>query len=130
MYLPLPKAKGPDEPRVILLRSGAYDPDINPVDIFKSNMMIQDILFEEDDQFIIAGQSMVQDMKGITINHMVHMTPSMVKKAMTCFHTAYPSRPKSAHFINIPSFFETIHMLFRPFLTEKLKQRVRNLSII
>lgn len=92
--------------------------------MFKTNMMIQDILFLEDDQFVIAGQSMIQDMKGITMNHMAQMTPSMVKKAMTCFHTAYPSRPKAAHFINIPSFFETIFTLFKPFLTEKLKQRV------
>lgn len=124
LYLPLPKTKGPTTPRCAILRTGAYDPKINVTDLFKLNMMITEIMFLEDDQMVISGFTMVQDMKGINLNHMIQMTPALVKKAMTVFYEAYPNRPKASHFVNIPSFFESIFTLFKPFMKEKIIKRV------
>ncbi|XP_017774660.1 PREDICTED: alpha-tocopherol transfer protein-like [Nicrophorus vespilloides] len=124
-YLPLPQTQSPDSPRIVLLRNGSFDPnEINIADLMKSNMLIQDIMINEDDNFIIAGGIMIQDMKGSTMAHMTAMTPSIVKKSMTVFQEACPTRPKAGHFINIPSFFDAMFNMMKPFLNEKMKKRM------
>lgn len=91
---------------------------------FKTNLMIQDILLMEDDNLGVAGDYIIQDMKLFSMNQAKKMTPSLMKKATTCFEKAYPGRPKAIFFFHIPSFFEMIHNMIKPFLSEKMKSRV------
>jgi hypothetical protein len=81
--LPVPDDKGR---RVILLRSGGYDPqEVKIVDIFKVQMMIADIFIEEDDRGTVAGIVNVLDHSKTTLAHMALFSPSLVKKATTLF---------------------------------------------
>lgn len=84
--------------------------------------MLMDIGLMEDDFAPVNGVRIIQDMKGITLAHMG--PPTVTKKAMTIFQEAYPNRIKGLHFVNTPGFFDMIFGLFRPFLTEKMKNRV------
>lgn len=79
----------------------------------------------EDDQMIICGVCVVTDMGGMTTSQMMCYTPSIMKKVMTCFEEAYPTRPKELHFYKIPSFFETLFNVVKPFMKEKMLKRVK-----
>lgn len=120
--LPLPKTKDSSSPKIVFIRHGLENADL--ANVMKVHLMISDILLLEDDNIIISGQYIVQDMKLMTLTSSRMFSPSIVKKAMTCFQTAFPFRPKGVLFININSFFELINNIFKPFLSEKLKKRV------
>ncbi|XP_022912225.1 retinol-binding protein pinta-like [Onthophagus taurus] len=121
-FLPLTKVGSPDAPRIILFRH--VDPAVHKMkDIFKVNIMISDILMNEDDQIIIGGMVALQDMAGVGSSSMVHMDLSLTKKAMMFFDGAYPQRPKAMHFINLPSFFDTMYNMMKPFFKEKMMKR-------
>ncbi|KAI4466007.1 alpha-tocopherol transfer protein-related [Holotrichia oblita] len=125
LALPLPKTSTPDGPRVMLLRS-IPDPSIYKMeDVFKVNMMIGDIMVQEDDQYIVGGLVLFNDVSGAGVSYLTHMTPSLAKKSMTYYQDAYPTRPKELHFFNIPSFFDALLSIIKPFMKEKMQKRLR-----
>lgn len=118
----------PDSPRVVLFRLAATNPSTINVEIFfKLNLMIYNIMVEEDDQFVICGLILFQDLTALSMGHMAHMNPATIKKAMTYFQQAHPTRPKEIHFFNIPSFFDGLLGIIKPFMKEKVQQRVGKL---
>ncbi|GJQ86158.1 hypothetical protein Trydic_g13438 [Trypoxylus dichotomus] len=122
--LPGIKSATPDSPRLLIQRTV---PDPNAVKmetIFKVNMMLADIMVREDDQCLIGGLIIFNDTTGITLSHMTHMTPSIAKKSMTYWQNALPNRPKEMHFFNIPTFFDTMMSMIKPFLNEKMQKRM------
>lgn len=78
----------------------------------------------EDDQYLVGGLILFNDLTGTTLSHMTQMTPALSKKAMTYYQDAYPSRPQQMHLFNIPSFFDAMFNMIRPFMKEKMQQRV------
>lgn len=46
--------------------------------------MAMEYLVREDDQMVVCGQVSVIDLKGVTMTHASQLTPSLVKKVMTC----------------------------------------------
>lgn len=55
--MPLPFTQEADSPRIVLIRPGVYDASVYKVDdVLKVTTMIQDILINEDDNLVIAGQ--------------------------------------------------------------------------
>jgi hypothetical protein len=52
----MPHTETPTSPRILLIRPGALNPEINKVqDIIRTNIVVQDLLLKDDDQFIISG---------------------------------------------------------------------------
>jgi hypothetical protein len=81
--LPLPDAEGR---RVVLFRSGITIPEeVKIADVFKAQMMVSDIMFEEDDRVIVCGSVNVMDHSHTTLAHMAQFSPSLTKKATTLF---------------------------------------------
>lgn len=79
--IPLPTTLSEDSPRVILGRPGCYDPEkFKMEDVMKSFLLINDLLHEEDDQMIIAGQINIVDLKGASLAHFTSFTPQHMKK--------------------------------------------------
>jgi hypothetical protein len=46
--------------------------------------MAMDYLVREDDQMVVCGQVNVIDLAGVTLSHATQLTPSLIKKVMTC----------------------------------------------
>lgn len=125
MFLPLPKTLDPAAPRIVVLRTALFNPETtNVVDVQKAMFMMWDVLLNEDDNLVVSGVHVLQDPKNTTLAHIKQISPTLAKKGTTCIQQAYPLRPKGIHFINIPSFFETIFNMVKPFLTDKMKRRV------
>ena len=123
--VPLLKTTSPDSPKYLIFRVGQFDPTkISLQTVFKVNLLINDIAVTEDDQLLVAGVNALVDMSGVNMTFMMNMSPGIAKKAMTCYQDGYPSRPKSVNFIGVPSFFESMFNIFKPFMSEKMLSRV------
>ncbi|GJQ86159.1 hypothetical protein Trydic_g13439 [Trypoxylus dichotomus] len=125
VILPLTKIANRESPRIMLLRPGEADPSKTKLEtFFKLNLMVMDILLNEADDYIICGLVLFLDMTGMSMGHMAQANPSTIKKSMTYFQQCQPNRAKELHFFNIPSFFDTLLGIIKPFMNEKYKQRI------
>lgn len=92
--------------------------------------MILDIMLNEDDNFVVAGQVCILDLSNVTIKHFTQYNPMLVKKMMTITQDACPGRLKGLHWINCPKGFETVFNLFTVFMNEKNRSRVSQNNFI
>ncbi|GJQ86152.1 hypothetical protein Trydic_g13433 [Trypoxylus dichotomus] len=124
-FVPLLKYGGPTDPKYLIFRTNKFDPNRHTaIDIFKINLMMNDILMNEDDQMVIGGICVVNDLGDMTAAQVMSYSPSIMKKVMTCFEEGYPTRPKEIHFYKIPSSFEALFSMVKPFMKEKMLKRV------
>jgi len=123
--LPLPKPEQYNSSRVLLIRHGVYDPQkLGIQDIMKVAYMINDISMMEDDFAIVCGQTILVDLKGLTLAHVGQCTPSIIKKMTHSIQEAYPVRQKGIHFVNPSSIFDAVFKIFFNFMSSKLKKRI------
>jgi hypothetical protein len=81
--LPLPDEQGR---RVMLMRNGLHNPDqVSIQSLFKTNMMMLDVMLEEDDRSIVCGTVNVMDSASVSLAHIAQFNPSLVKKMTTLF---------------------------------------------
>lgn len=72
----------------------------------------------------IAGAVVIFDMDGLTLQQTWQFTPPFAKRIVDLLQDAMPLRIKNIHIINQPYVFNMVFALFKPFLKEKLKNRV------
>lgn len=124
--LPMPNTETPGSPRLMLIRPGAYDAGVyNIQEVMKVSGLLNDVLMMEDDNMTVAGQIGVIDLAGVTMAHLIQMQPAFVKKMTMLMQDATPIRQKGIHYINAPKGFEQLFNLFKSFMNEKMKTRVR-----
>ncbi|XP_067014812.2 retinol-binding protein pinta isoform X2 [Anabrus simplex] len=124
VLLPLPE---PDKlgRRVLLQRMGRYDPSrLNAMHMFKLTLLLADIMMIEDDISMINGSVFLMDMDGVTLSHAMQLQPTLIKKTMMCFQNGYPARLKAIHYVNYPPTFESFLQIFKPFLKDKILNRI------
>lgn len=110
--------------RVVCLRAVDRDNMPNNVaDGMKLALMIGDIrLYEEKTG--VAGDVYVLDASVATPTHFAKFTPTLVKKFLVCVQEAYPVRLKEVHVINVSPLVDTIVNFVKPFLKEKIRERI------
>lgn len=108
-----------------LVRFGQLNPKkYDILDVMKVNTIISEIIMLENDRAVVAGMVSVIDCQGITLDHMMAMTPSLMKKAVKITEDGFPLRPKAIHYINAPSAMESFFNLFKSFMKKKLADRL------
>jgi len=123
IYIPLP---GYDKHgrKVIVMRGGLSDPNtMKKEDEFKASGMLMESALNGDKQAVIRGIVLLQDLEGMTLSHALAVSPAVMKKAMTVWQDAYPSRPKALHFLNMPSAMESVFKMAQGFQNEKMRAR-------
>lgn len=85
--------------------------------------MAGDIRLKEE-QVGVAGDVYVFDASVATPGHFAKVSPAMVKKFLICVQEAYPVKLKEVHIINVSPLVDTIVNFVRPFLKEKIRQRI------
>jgi hypothetical protein len=109
-----------------LIRPGAYDASIYTVaEMIKISNMIQDILMNEDDNYVVAGQIGILDCSNVTMAHFMQFNPTFIKKITIMSQEASPTRQKGFHFINTPRGFESVFNVFKSFINDKNKTKVK-----
>jgi hypothetical protein len=106
------------------LRATCKDIEIdNAADGMKIALMIGDVRLSEE-QVGVAGDVYVFDATVATPAHFAKFSPSLVKKFLICLQEAYPAKVKEVHIINVSPIVDTIVNFVKPFLKEKIRQRI------
>ena len=110
--------------RVIVMRGIDKDlPTPNVAEAMKLVMMIGDIRLKEE-LIGVAGDVYVLDATVATPAHFSKFTPALVKKFLVCVQEAYPVKLKEVHVINVSPLVDTIINFVKPFLKEKIRNRI------
>ncbi|XP_011057330.1 PREDICTED: alpha-tocopherol transfer protein-like [Acromyrmex echinatior] len=110
--------------RVIVMRGVDKDiPTPNIPETMKTVFMIGDIRLKEEEHGV-AGDVYILDAAVATPIHFAKFTPSLVKKFLVCAMEAYPVKLKEVHVINISPLVDTILNFVKPFLKEKIRNRI------
>ncbi|XP_059059454.1 alpha-tocopherol transfer protein-like [Achroia grisella] len=126
VFLPLRKCESEDSFRTSIIRIGVFNPSqYHLSDLIKVSFMVTEILMLEDDNFTVAGEQVIIDMKDVGVGILSQWTPALAKKAIACFEKALPVRVRGNHILNTPSGFETAFAILKTFLGEKLKKRIQ-----
>ncbi|XP_059059453.1 uncharacterized protein LOC131852744 [Achroia grisella] len=125
VILVLPKVLKTTDPRVIIVRASEYDPNKYFVtELLALSLVIQQILYLEDDTLVVSGISHILDLEGACMNHFIQITPTTLKKLMVIGQDASPARLKSAHYLSTPPGFETVFSIGKKIMSEKYKSRL------
>jgi hypothetical protein len=114
----------PEGRRVVVLRSSDKDfiPN-NVADCMKLTMMIGDIRLSEE-KVGVGGDVYILDASVASPAHFAKFTPAIVKKFLVCVQEAYPVKLKEVHVINVSPIVDTIVNFVKPFLKEKIRERI------
>lgn len=66
------------------------------------------------------------DFDGLSMKQVKALTPAYTKRLLTFIQDAMPLRLREVHFVKQPFIFNMVWQLFKPFVKEKLKNRVRD----
>ncbi|XP_045516586.1 alpha-tocopherol transfer protein-like [Pieris brassicae] len=114
----------PDGRRVVLMRGMDKDAQTpNVADAFKLALMMGDMRLKEETEGV-AGDIYVLDASVATPTHFAKFTPTLVKKFLVCVQEAYPVKLKQVHIINVSPLVDKIVNFVKPFLKEKIRDRI------
>lgn len=110
--------------RVFLFRAGHWDPSHCTLDeVFRANQMcLESVIREEATQ--INGIVAVVDMANFGVHQAKYVRPAYTKTVISLIQDCFPARFKGFHFVNEPAIFDMIYTFVKPFLNEKIRDRV------
>lgn len=124
--LVLPKSEDPVQPRLILLRPGAYDPEKYHVcDILCVFYYLIQILVIEDDAACVVGTKTLVDYQGVSVSHIAQTSAGLLKKIVFICQDSMPLRLKGSHHVNLITGLDTALNIVKSFLNEKPRQRLK-----
>lgn len=114
----------PEGRRVVVMRGVSKDVITpNVPEALKAALMIGDVRLAEESTGV-AGDVYILDATVATPNHFAKFTPTLVKKFLICVQEAYPVKLKEVHVVNISPLVDTIVNFVKPFIKEKIRERI------
>lgn len=75
----------------------------------------------------INGVVVIMDFEGLSLTQIKGLKSGSTKRLLTFIQEAMPLRLKEVHFVKQPFIFNMVWALIKPFVKEKLKNRVRKI---
>ncbi|XP_018569356.1 clavesin-1 isoform X4 [Anoplophora glabripennis] len=92
-------------------------------EVFKGCVLfLEAAMLEPETQ--VCGAIVVFDMDGLSLAQTTKFTPSFAKRIVDWLQDSVPLRIKNIHIVNQPYIFKMVFALFKPFLKEKLRNRI------
>ncbi|XP_059145950.1 alpha-tocopherol transfer protein-like [Physella acuta] len=109
---------------VVLEKPGKWDYSrFSELDLIKADCItIRKITEEETTQ--VYGITLIIDYTGFTLSHLAHTSPSFARRMCRLWQDVFPARLKAVHIVNEPASYGNIFGLFKPFLKQKLLDRI------
>lgn len=124
VFLPL-RRKDRYNRQVVIIRTAAHNPKYHTQDnVFKLDKMILDLLLHLDESISVYGIVAIFDMKNVTLGHALQLTPSLIKRTVESWEN-YPCRPQSLEFVNAPIHVNFVLNVFKSFMSEKMRSRIK-----
>ncbi|CAG9770886.1 unnamed protein product [Ceutorhynchus assimilis] len=113
-----------DGKRIIVMRGKDPSVETPPLsDVAKLVLMIGDIRLAAEETGV-AGDVYILDASVATISHFSKVSPSVAKRFLVCVQEAYPVKLKEVHVVNVSPLVDTIVQFVKPFLKEKIRNRI------
>ncbi|XP_068604881.1 alpha-tocopherol transfer protein [Brachionichthys hirsutus] len=110
--------------RVLIYRIGQWIPkDWSAIQVFKVSLMTSEIISREVETQR-WGLKVIFDLQGWTLGHALQINPSLARKMSSVLSDSFPLKVRGIHLVNEPMFFRPVFAMIRPFLSDKIKQRV------
>ncbi|XP_014092460.1 alpha-tocopherol transfer protein-like [Bactrocera oleae] len=125
-YLHCPTLPGltPNGRRITFVRGIDVDFQAQHInDAAKVALMIGDIRLLEE-KVGIAGDIFIVDATLASAHHFAKFTPTVIKKFLIAVQEGYPVKVKEVHVFNISPLVDTIFNFVRPFVKEKIRNRI------
>lgn len=92
-------------------------------EVFKGCVLfLEAAMLEPETQ--VCGAIVIFDMDGLSLSQTTKFTPSFAKRIVDWLQDSVPLRIKNIHIVNQPYIFKMVFALFKPFLKEKLRNRI------
>lgn len=96
--------------------------------VFRSNIMALENAIR-DPRAQIGGLVVLLDMAGLRFAHAKFLSPHLAKRSADVIQDSFPMRFKAFHILHEPFYFDAILALIKPFMTEKIRNRVSLLHL-
>lgn len=122
VFLPLRDRNGS---RIVLISiSKHWDPKVISIyQMFRALIITANLLLSEP-ATQVAGAQAIFDLNELCLRHVTYITPSFARMMTEWIQRCLPGRLKGVHVVNQPVFFSMVFALFKPFLQEKLRNRL------
>jgi hypothetical protein len=111
--------------RILLLELGKQwkHKEVTLDEVFKGCVLfLEAAMLEPETQ--VHGAIVIFDMNGLSLQQVWQFTPAFAKTIVDWLQDAVPLRIKAIHIVNQPKIFNVVFALFKPFLREKLRNRI------
>ncbi|KAG2461432.1 TTPAL protein, partial [Polypterus senegalus] len=114
----------PDGRFVLCLRPGKWRPNDYPfVDNIRAMYLTLEKLIQSEETQV-NGIVILADYNGVGLSQASHLGPFLAKKVVGILQDGFPIRIKAVNVINEPRIFKGVFAIIKPFLKEKMAQRV------
>lgn len=92
-------------------------------DIFRATLLLLELASLEPRAQVVGGVG-IFDLEGLSFSHLWYMSPSVAQKIIALMVSAVPHRTTSIHILNQSWAFDAAFQVFKPFLTDRMKERI------
>ncbi|CAF90700.1 unnamed protein product, partial [Tetraodon nigroviridis] len=110
--------------RVLVYRIGQWRPgDWSAFQVFRVSLMTSEIISMETETQR-RGLKVIFDLEGWSLGHALQINPFLARKISSVLSDSFPLKVRGIHLVNEPVFFRPVFAMIRPFLSEKMRQRI------
>ncbi|XP_056332296.1 alpha-tocopherol transfer protein [Danio aesculapii] len=110
--------------RVLIYRIGKWNPkEFTAYEVFRVSLITSELIVREWETQR-NGLKVIFDLQDWCFAHALQINPSLAKKISSVLTDSFPLKVRGIHLINEPIFFRPVFAMIRPFLPDKIKQRI------
>ncbi|XP_075406958.1 alpha-tocopherol transfer protein [Tenrec ecaudatus] len=123
-YVGVLRSRDPTGSKVLIYRIAHWDPKVFTayeafrLSLITSELIVQDVETQRN------GVKAIFDLEGWQYAHAFQITPSVAKKIACVLTDSFPLKVRGIHLINEPIVFHAVFSIIKPFLTDKIKERI------
>ncbi|XP_040288291.1 alpha-tocopherol transfer protein [Bufo bufo] len=110
--------------RVLIYRIEKWDPkQFTAYEVFRVSLITSELVVQETETQR-NGIKAIFDLQGWRFVHALQITPNIANRIAAVMTDSFPLKVRGIHLINEPLFFYPVYSLIKPFLPEKIRQRI------